>query len=119
MATTQKLLVKTLDHLLHLMGWQTTFTLSKRAKGCYLVTDEVVRAIQPGLQGVSVRGTFLSSTVVGSDQFLHRQECCSFSCSSWVAPSIPILTMNFYMAFPLTGIKSTHFSRFDDQWKLR
>ena len=42
------------------MGWQTTFTLSKRSKGCYLVTDEVMRHIGPGLKGVQVN----SSTIV-------------------------------------------------------
>lgn len=41
------------------MGWQTTFTLSKRAKGCHLVTDEVVRHINPGLKGVQVGMLFL------------------------------------------------------------
>jgi len=35
-----------------IMGWQTTFTLSKRSKGCYLITDEIMGHIQPGLQGV-------------------------------------------------------------------
>jgi hypothetical protein len=39
------------------MGWQTTFTLSKHAKGCYLVTDEVVKHIQPGLKGVEASPT--------------------------------------------------------------
>ncbi|KAF8976446.1 hypothetical protein BDQ17DRAFT_1395132 [Cyathus striatus] len=34
------------------MGWQKTFTLSKRAKGCHLVTDEVLTQVQPGLHGV-------------------------------------------------------------------
>ncbi|KAF8168008.1 hypothetical protein B0H34DRAFT_645622 [Crassisporium funariophilum] len=34
------------------MGWQHTFTLAKRAKGCHLVTDEVVGHIRPGLEGV-------------------------------------------------------------------
>ena len=36
------------------MGWQKTFTLSRRAKGCHLVTDEVVRNIQDGLNDVKV-----------------------------------------------------------------
>ena len=34
------------------MGWQSTFTLAKRVKGCHLVTDEVVAQIRPGLEGV-------------------------------------------------------------------
>lgn len=34
------------------MGWQKTFTLSKRAKGCHLVTDEILSQIRPGLQDV-------------------------------------------------------------------
>lgn len=37
------------------MGWQKTFSLSKRAKGCHLVTEEVLAQINPGLQGVEVR----------------------------------------------------------------
>ncbi|TEB39283.1 hypothetical protein FA13DRAFT_1725267 [Coprinellus micaceus] len=41
------------------MGWQTTFTLSKRSKGCYLVTDEVMSQIGPGLKGVQVGMLFL------------------------------------------------------------
>jgi len=36
------------------MGWQTTFTLSRRAKGCHLVTNEVVSHIQDGLKDVKV-----------------------------------------------------------------
>jgi hypothetical protein len=36
------------------MGWQKTFTLSKRAKGCHLVTNEVVNQIQQGLEDVQV-----------------------------------------------------------------
>lgn len=34
------------------MGWQKTFSLSKRSKGCHLVTDEVLTNIQAGLQDV-------------------------------------------------------------------
>jgi hypothetical protein len=42
------------DHNQHKinMGWQKTFTLSKRAKGCHLVTEEVINHIRPGLQDV-------------------------------------------------------------------
>ena len=36
------------------MGWQKTFTLARRAKGCHLVTEEVVANIQHGLEGVKV-----------------------------------------------------------------
>ena len=39
-------------YLIATMGWQTTFTLAKKAKGCHLVTDEVVEKIRPGLEGV-------------------------------------------------------------------
>ncbi len=46
------------------MGWQKTFTLARRSKGCHLVTDEVVGQIEPGLQGVQVIITFLSVSVV-------------------------------------------------------
>jgi len=41
------------------MGWQTTFTLSRRAKGCHLVTDEVVRNIQDGLKDIKAGMLFL------------------------------------------------------------
>ncbi|KIK06903.1 hypothetical protein K443DRAFT_673796 [Laccaria amethystina LaAM-08-1] len=41
------------------MGWQKTFTLSKRAKGCHLVTEEVASQIQAGLLGVEVGMLFL------------------------------------------------------------
>ena len=36
------------------MGWQKTFTLSRRAKGCHLVTNEILAQIEPGLQGIQV-----------------------------------------------------------------
>ncbi|KAF9460801.1 hypothetical protein BDZ94DRAFT_872886 [Collybia nuda] len=41
------------------MGWQTTFSLSKRAKGCHLVTNEVLGNIKAGLAGVQVGMLFL------------------------------------------------------------
>lgn len=34
------------------MGWQHTFTLEKKAKGCHLITDEVISHILPGLENV-------------------------------------------------------------------
>ncbi|KAI0660468.1 hypothetical protein C8Q70DRAFT_1044439 [Cubamyces menziesii] len=36
------------------MGWQKTFTLARRSKGCHLVTDEVLSHIDAGLRGVQV-----------------------------------------------------------------
>jgi len=41
------------------MGWQKTFTLSTRAKGCHLVTDEIVRHIRDGLNQVQAGMLFL------------------------------------------------------------
>ncbi|KAF9044805.1 hypothetical protein BDZ89DRAFT_979911 [Hymenopellis radicata] len=41
------------------MGWQKTFTLSRRSKGCHLITDEVRSQIKEGLEGVSVGMLFL------------------------------------------------------------
>lgn len=41
------------------MGWQKTFTLARRSKGCYLVTDEIVSQIQSGLKDVQVGMLFL------------------------------------------------------------
>lgn len=40
------------------MGWQKTFTLARRAKGCHLVTDEILSQITPGLQNVQVSPAF-------------------------------------------------------------
>jgi len=41
------------------MGWQTTFALLRREKGCHLVTDEVVNHIQHGLKDVKAGMLFL------------------------------------------------------------
>ncbi|KAI0321369.1 hypothetical protein OF83DRAFT_328986 [Amylostereum chailletii] len=41
------------------MGWQKTFTLSKRSKGCHLVTEEVLSHIAPGLRDVQIGMLFL------------------------------------------------------------
>ncbi|KAJ3777988.1 hypothetical protein FB446DRAFT_715189 [Lentinula raphanica] len=41
------------------MGWQRTFTLGQRSKGCHLVTSEVVSQIQSGLKDVQVGMLFL------------------------------------------------------------
>ncbi|TFK30533.1 hypothetical protein FA15DRAFT_662504 [Coprinopsis marcescibilis] len=41
------------------MGWQKTFTLTKRSKGCYLITEEVLTQIQPGLKDIQVGMLFL------------------------------------------------------------
>ncbi|KAJ7492543.1 hypothetical protein FB451DRAFT_1123495 [Mycena latifolia] len=36
------------------MPWQTEFTLQRRAKGCHLVTDEILKNIEPGLKNTQV-----------------------------------------------------------------
>ncbi|KAL1738643.1 hypothetical protein HDZ31DRAFT_50669 [Schizophyllum fasciatum] len=36
------------------MGWQKTFSLSRRAKGCHLITKEVDAQIRDGLKDVKV-----------------------------------------------------------------
>ncbi|KNZ78848.1 UPF0047 protein C4A8.02c [Termitomyces sp. J132] len=36
------------------MGWQKTFNLLERAKGCHLVTKEILAEIGSGLEGVQV-----------------------------------------------------------------
>ncbi|CCM05168.1 uncharacterized protein FIBRA_07377 [Fibroporia radiculosa] len=41
------------------MGWQKTFTLGARRKGCHLVTTEILDHIGPGLQGVTVGMLYL------------------------------------------------------------
>ncbi|KAJ7361654.1 hypothetical protein DFH08DRAFT_844795 [Mycena albidolilacea] len=41
------------------MGWQKEFTLERRAKGCHLITDEILGHLQPGLRNVQVGMLFL------------------------------------------------------------
>ncbi|KAJ3750263.1 hypothetical protein DFH05DRAFT_1466641 [Lentinula detonsa] len=41
------------------MGWQQTFTLGRRSKGCHLITEEVRSQIQSGLKDVQVGMLFL------------------------------------------------------------
>ncbi|KAL6302132.1 hypothetical protein BKA93DRAFT_793768 [Sparassis latifolia] len=41
------------------MGWQKTFTLQNRSKGCHLITREVLAQIEPGLSGVQVGMLYL------------------------------------------------------------
>lgn len=41
------------------MGWQKTFTLSRRAKGCHLVTNEIVNNIRDGLRDIEAGMLFL------------------------------------------------------------
>ncbi|KAJ3757360.1 hypothetical protein EV360DRAFT_46166 [Lentinula raphanica] len=48
------------------MGWQRTFTLGQRSKGCHLVTSEVVSQIQSGLKDVQVGMLFLFVQVISN-----------------------------------------------------
>ncbi|KAJ3879071.1 hypothetical protein F5051DRAFT_404020 [Lentinula edodes] len=41
------------------MGWQRTFSLGRRSKGCHLITDEVTSQIEVGLRDVQVGMLFL------------------------------------------------------------
>ncbi|KAG5734193.1 UPF0047 protein C4A8.02c [Termitomyces sp. T112] len=41
------------------MGWQKTFNLLERAKGCHLVTKEILAEIGSGLEGVQAGMLFL------------------------------------------------------------
>uniref|UniRef100_D8PQS0 Secondary thiamine-phosphate synthase enzyme n=1 Tax=Schizophyllum commune (strain H4-8 / FGSC 9210) TaxID=578458 RepID=D8PQS0_SCHCM len=43
------------------MGWQKTFSLSRRSKGCHLVTSEVQAQIKDGLKDVKVSTHTLAS----------------------------------------------------------
>lgn len=52
------------------MGWQKTFALGRRPKGCHLVTEEVLSHIRPGLENVKVRQ--LGARELYSD-YLHSQ----------------------------------------------
>ena len=71
------------------MGWQKTFTLSRRAKGCHLVTDEVVRNIRDGLKDVKVP-LFVIPRIDPQMDLLNipvrssRLGCCSYSCSAFI-----------------------------------
>jgi len=42
------------------MGWQKTFSLSRKAKGCHLITQEVLEQVRAGLQSVQAGMLFLS-----------------------------------------------------------
>ncbi|KIY62448.1 hypothetical protein CYLTODRAFT_426902 [Cylindrobasidium torrendii FP15055 ss-10] len=42
------------------MGWQKTFALARRSKGCHLITDEVQSQIREGLKDVSAGMLFLT-----------------------------------------------------------
>jgi hypothetical protein len=59
------------------MGWQTTFTLQKREKGCHLVTEEVLSHIRPGLEGVQV---CVAAGAYRETEFSIRSGCYIFSC---------------------------------------
>ncbi|KZT30486.1 hypothetical protein NEOLEDRAFT_1153001 [Neolentinus lepideus HHB14362 ss-1] len=41
------------------MVWQKSFSLARRAKGCHLVTEEVLTQIQPGLKDVKAGMLYL------------------------------------------------------------
>jgi len=41
------------------MGWQKTFTLARRSKGCHLVTDDIIAQIQEGLHDVQIGMLYL------------------------------------------------------------
>jgi hypothetical protein len=60
------------------MGWQTNFTLEKKAKGCHLVTEEVLSHIRPGLEGVQVCPLLLA--VYLDFQIMSRSEYYISSC---------------------------------------
>ena len=62
------------------MGWQKTFTLAKRGKGCHLVTEEVLSHIQSGLRDVQV-DTILS-VMCAADRLLI--------CAGWDALSVHV-----------------------------
>ncbi|EJD55148.1 hypothetical protein AURDEDRAFT_78103 [Auricularia subglabra TFB-10046 SS5] len=41
------------------MPWQTEFTLGRRGKGCYLVTEEITRHLQKGLEQTKAHRCFV------------------------------------------------------------
>ncbi|KAG6381258.1 hypothetical protein JVT61DRAFT_5662 [Boletus reticuloceps] len=41
------------------MGWQKTFSLPKRSKGCHLITDHVLAQISEGIKDVKVKRNLL------------------------------------------------------------
>ena len=62
------------------MGWQTTFTLPRKEKGCHLVTDEVLSHIGPGLKGVQVCAATGILQDWSSKRFVDRLGCYTSSC---------------------------------------
>ena len=54
------------------MGWQKTFALARRPKGCHLVTEEVLSHIRPGLENVKVRQTMFSLSIKGLNRAIDR-----------------------------------------------
>ncbi|OJT03011.1 hypothetical protein TRAPUB_6354 [Trametes pubescens] len=53
------------------MGWQKTFTLARRSKGCHLVTDEVLTQIDAGLRDMDMA---LDKIVPEDLNWLHTDE---------------------------------------------
>ncbi|KAF8807495.1 hypothetical protein BYT27DRAFT_7223312 [Phlegmacium glaucopus] len=51
------------------MGWQSVFTLEKRAKGCHLVTDEVISHILPGLKDVKANCQHTSAALTVNENY--------------------------------------------------
>jgi hypothetical protein len=64
------------------MGWQKSFTLSRRGKGCYLITEEVLGYIQPGLRDVKANDYPNTVILLDTDAVGNRSECCTSSCKT-------------------------------------
>ncbi len=93
------------------MGWQKTFTLSRRSKGCHLVTNEILSQIQEGLKDVQVSASSLEIIASWVYAGEHRLECFSSLCRYLLQ-----LWNRTFLSFLLT--QSTHLSGFDNQRKF-
>jgi hypothetical protein len=81
------------------MAWQKTFSLTKRAKGCYLITEEILAQISHGLQGVQASRcsslTFKFSSLI--------------DISGWHAVSLHVCSVFFLSTFPDNNDESQKF----------
>lgn len=89
-------------YYIHIMGWQKTFTLSQRSKGCHLITDEVYTQIAPGIKDVKVGLSFA--------QLLCRSNAQITSCTGWDALPLHVSIVQQYSGRSCSNAASQHTS---------
>jgi len=72
------------------MGWQKTFTLAKRGKGCHLVTEEVLLHIQPGLRDVQVDIILSLAYAYFAKGWAHWHGVYTYISADWDALSVHV-----------------------------